>query len=52
MDIGNQQRVIIVEPEEAVVDVSEATEPATAVLEEAATWPLPLDLEIDPVEVS
>jgi hypothetical protein len=44
--------VIIVEPEEAVIDVSEAPEPAMADVEEAATWPLPLDLEIDAAEVS
>ncbi len=51
MDIGNQQRVIIVELEETMADkppVPVATETA-AELEKAATWPLPLDLDPEPV---
>lgn len=53
MDIGNQQRVIIVE-----VDPVSAEQPKTPVgassmeeneLEMAASWPLPLDLDPEPV---
>ncbi len=53
MDIGNQQRVIIVE-----LDETSAEEPVAPVeaasgseqdLELAAAWPLPLDLDPEPV---
>jgi hypothetical protein len=44
--------VIIVEQDEAIVEAEEAGESVIADLEKAATWPLPLDLEIDPAEVS
>ena len=51
MDIGNQQRVIIVELEETEVKVPDL-EPAAAlsVLEEAdlvGDWPLPLDINVE-----
>ena len=52
MDIGNQQRVIIVDlhdieerkPEPALAEVERSEE-----LEQAVTWPLPLDLDPAPV---
>ena len=47
MDIGNQQRVIIVELDQ-VEEPGKLTEVEAAVktdLETAVTWPLPLDLE-------
>lgn len=52
MDIGNQQRVIIVEPDREIADQFPAppTEQATfAEPESAAMWPLPLDLDPEPV---
>ena len=53
MDIGNQQRVIIVEPEQPVEKPAApvSAEPRVEELEHAATWPLPLDLtgQADPV---
>jgi len=53
MDIGSQQRVIIVELEEAEVEVPDL-EPAAALstLEEvdlAGDWPLPLDINVEQV---
>ena len=51
MDIGNQQRVIIVEPEKALeeepVTPAEVEADLAAELEKAVAWPLPL--ELDPV---
>ena len=52
MDIGNQQRVIIVELEESTTADPPAPEvevAAVADLETASTWPLPLDLNREPV---
>ena len=52
MDIGKQQRVIIVEPEQEpvldpVADLEPLTESEAAAL--AAAWPLPLDYDPEPV---
>ncbi len=52
MDIGNQQRVIIVELDEVAtaepaVAVAAKSEPADLAM--AAEWPLPLDLDLEPV---
>ncbi len=47
MDIGNQQRVIIVEPE-TLAPLEEELEPAKAARDEAefvGEWPLPIDIE-------
>ncbi len=47
MDIGNQQRVIIVEPE-TTEPAAEELEPAQATRDEVefvAEWPLPMDIE-------
>lgn len=51
MDIGNQQRVIIVELEEAPAETPDP-HPASAQSrtdEPAGEWPLPLDINMEPV---
>lgn len=53
MDIGNQQRVIIVELDEVTenepVEPLEAKANVAAELGAATAWPLPLDLDPEPV---
>ncbi len=56
MDIGNQQRVIIVELDTPTIDEPANEEPAElsatnheGELDEAVAWPLPLDLDPEPV---
>jgi hypothetical protein len=50
MDIGEQQRVIIVEVDESTNKPDPAEEPQPVrTPDTAAAWPLPLDLESEPV---
>jgi hypothetical protein len=51
MDIGNQQRVIIVEPDQLISEeeLSSTVSDVGLDLETAAAWPLPLDLDPEPV---
>ena len=52
MDIGNQQRVIIVELEEAEVEMPDREPVASSIVEETrlvGDWPLPLDITVEPV---
>ncbi len=53
MDIGNQQRVIIVEVEEVRPRQPEPVADPVAALDDleasAAAWPLPLDFDPEPV---
>lgn len=53
MDIGNQQRVIIVEVDPVTAEQPKAPVEAGSLeeneLERAAAWPLPLDLDPEPV---
>jgi len=50
MDIGNQQRVIIVEQDTAIPEErsSSTVSDVDVDLETAAAWPLPLDLDPAP----
>lgn len=55
MDIGNQQRVIIVEPEKMAVGapMPAGAEPDPVHGEEiAAAWPLPLDIDQETEQTS
>ena len=49
MDIGNQQRVIIVEPVELPEKAPQPTPMPEPVVEPAGEWPLPLALDPEPV---
>lgn len=49
MDIGNQQRVIIVELEEAPVETAKLHPVAAEIAFEVSVgeWPLPLDIDVE-----
>ena len=49
MDIGNQQRVIIVEPVEVPEKAPEPVAAPQPAAEPVGEWPLPLELEPEPV---
>lgn len=51
MDIGNQQRVIIVEQDTAIPEEQPTSSVSDVDVdrETAAAWPLPLDLDPEPV---
>jgi hypothetical protein len=50
MDIGKQQRVIIVEVDEALAHPAPIEEPAevSTMTDQGDAWPLPLDLDSEP----
>ena len=54
MDIGNQQRVIIVEPEKVETPAPEHVSAAAAreEFEFVGEWPLPIAIEPDPAPVA
>lgn len=50
MDIGEQQRVIIVEVDESMSEPApQPDQQPSRAAEDAAAWPLPLDLDPEPV---
>ena len=49
MDIGNQQRVIIVELDKAEIPDIEPEPATTMEAELVGDWPLPLDINVEPV---